>query len=272
MSIIRKSARFAAIFVCGLFVVLSFLGVVGVWWAQRSATDIALKGYELVERAVGVVDAGVARVDNLISTSRTEVRQAADTFTTVGNRAEANRPVLKALCERLETSLTPRMAQIQQAMVPVRDAVGRIGDAVSLLSTMPLIADRAPRLAELDESFQRLEGLSLDVTQLRSTLRALIDAQTSELSEETIATINKLTQRIDTRLGEVQVNVQGVQAEIDALQARQDARKSRLLFIFNLVALLATLVLGWIFYSQVIVIRHHRLGMATGHDDGARRV
>lgn len=270
MQIIRKSVRFAATSISGLFIVLSLLGFLGVWLAERKAAEIAQKGFGLVETAVGVVDAGVARVDGLISTSRTEVRQAAETMTTVGIRPEANRPVLKALSERLETSLAPRMTQIQQALSPVRDAVGIIVNTVSLLNSLPMMADRSPRLAALDESFKRLEELSLDTTQLRSTLRALIDTQTSDVSAETIATIKGLTQRIDTRLGETQANVQSMQSEIDALQVRQDARKSRLLFVLNLAALIATMLLVWIFYSQIIVIRHHRIRASIGDDGRAR--
>jgi hypothetical protein len=263
MRILRKSVRFAAILFSGLFIVLSLLGVFGVWWVEHKATDIAQKGFGFVKTAVGVVDAGVARVDDLISNSRTEVRQAAETLATVGSRAEANRPVLKALGERLETSLAPRIGQIQQALAPVRDAVSTIGNAVSLLNSLPMMADRAPRLAALDETLQRLEGLSLDATQLRSTLRAMAEAQTNQLSEETLATINGLAQRIDSRLGEVQANVNGVQAEIAALQVRLDLRKSRLLFVCNLLALLATLMLVWILYSQIIAIRYYRLGQQT---------
>ena len=40
-----------------------------------------------------------------------------------------------------------------------------------------MMADRAPRLAALDETFNRLEGLSADATQLRGTLRALVAGQ-----------------------------------------------------------------------------------------------
>ena len=121
-----------------------------------------------------------------------------------------------------------------------------------------MMAEHAPRLAGLDETFNRLEGLSADSTQLRGTLRALAVAQKSDVSAETIATLSALTQRIDTRLGEAQASVQGVQADCAALQVRLDARKSRLLFIFNLLALLATLMLAWVLYSQIIVIRHYR--------------
>ena len=263
MTIIRKSVRSAAIITAGVFGVLSLLGIIGVWWVERRAEDLVRKGFGLVDTAVGVVSAGVARADDFLSTSQREVRHAAETMTTVGTRPATNRPVLTALSQRLETSLSPRVAQAQQALAPVRDALGTIGDAVRLLNSLPMMTDRAPRLAELDAALQRLEELSLDTTQLRSTLRALAEAQTNDLSDESIAAIKGLEQRINSRLGEVQANVHGVQAEITALKARLDTRKSQLLFALQLYASLASLMLAWMLYSQVIVIRHFRLWPQT---------
>jgi hypothetical protein len=255
---LAKTARLAAITVATLFIGLSLFGIFGVWLVERGAAEIALKGFGLIENAVGVVDAGVGRAENLIATCRTEVRQAAETISAAGAQAEANSPMLSALHERLEARLAPRIAQIQQALAPVRDAVGAIANTVSLVSALPMMADRAPRLEALNESFQRLEGLSVDSTQLRSTLRTLAIAKATDLPPETVATLNGLAQRIDTQLGEVQANVQGVQADIAALQARLDARKSRVLFLCTLLAVLASLMLAWILYTQIVVIRHHR--------------
>jgi len=257
MPIIEKTLRFGAIALAVLFIGLSLLGIFGTWFVDRKATDVTLKGFGLIEVGIGVVDAGVSRVDDLIATSRTEVRQASETITAAGGQAQANRPVLSALNERLETSLAPRIAQMQQVLAPVRDAVGNVANAVSLLNSMPMMADRAPRLAALDETFDRLEGLSADATQLRGTLRALVVEQKSDIAPETVAALKGITQRIDTRLGEVQANVQAMRADVAALQVRLDKRKSRLLFVFNLLALLSTLILAWILYTQVVVIQHH---------------
>ncbi len=257
MRILTKTARFIAIALAALFIGLSLVGIFGAWFVSRKATDVVLKGFGVIEIGVGVVDAGVGRVDDLIATSRTEVRQAAETITAVGGQTLANSPVLNALNERLETSLAPRIAQMQQALGPVRDALGNVSNAVSFVSSLPMMAEHAPRLAALDETFNRLEGMSADATQLRSTLRSLVAAQTSDVAPETVAALNGLTQRIDTRLGEVQAKVQAVRADVDALQVRLDKRKSRMLFVFNLVALLSTLMLAWVVYSQVIVIQHH---------------
>jgi hypothetical protein len=258
MPILEKTVRSVAVAVAVLFIGLSLFGILGVWWVDRTVTGITLKGFGLVETAVGVVETGVARVDDLVATSRAEARQASETITAVGIRARANSPVLSALNERLEMSLAPGIAQIQQALGPVRDAVGTVGNAVSLLNSLPMLADHAPRLATLDETLNRLEELSTDTTQLRSTLRALALEQASDITPEAIATLSGLTRRIDTRLGEVQASVQGMQAEIAALQVRQDTRKTRVLFVGHLLALLATLMLAWTIYSQIVVIRHYR--------------
>jgi hypothetical protein len=257
MPIIEKTIRFAAIALAVLFIGLSLFGIFGAWFVDRRATDVALKGFGFIETGVGVVDAGVGRVNDLIATSRTEVRQASETITAVGVQAQANSPVLNALNERLETNLAPRIAQMQQVLAPVRDAVGTVGNAVNLLNSLPMMADRAPRLAALDETFNRLEELSADATQLRSTLRALVVEQNTDITAQTATTLNGLMRRIDTRLGEVQANVQGVRADIAALRVRLETRKSQLLFILNLLALLSTLMLAWILYTQVVVIQHH---------------
>jgi hypothetical protein len=257
MPILEKILRFAAIALAILFIGLSLVGVFGGWFVDHKATDVALKVFGLIGTGVRVVDVGVRRVDDLIATSRAEVRQASETITAVGGQAQANSPVLNALNERLETSLAPRIAQMQQVLAPVRDAIGTVSNAVSLLNSVPMIADRAPRLAALDDAFNRLEELSADATQLRGTLRTLVAGQNNNVTAQTVAALNGLARRIDNRLGEVQANVDKVQAEIAALQDRLDRRQSRLLFVFNLLALLSTLMLAWIVYTQIVVIQHH---------------
>jgi len=266
MSILEKTIRVAGIGLAVLFIGLSLFGIFGAWFVDRKATDVALKVFGVIQTGVGVVNAGVGRVDDLIAKSRTEVQQASETIAAAGAQAQANSPVLNALNERLETNLAPRIAQMQQVLAPVRDAVGTVANAVSLVNSLPMMKDRAPRLAALDDALNRLEELSADATQLRGTLRALVAGQNRDITAETVVTLNRLTQRIDTRLGEVQANVHGVQADIAALQARLDTRKSRLLFLFNLLALLCTLMLAWIVYTQVVVIQHHwaRMRAACG--------
>jgi hypothetical protein len=256
MTILEKIIRFGAITIAVLFIGLSLVGIFGAWFIDRKATDVALKGFGLIETGVQVVDAGVGRVNELVATSRTEVRQASETIATVGSQARANSAVLNALNDRLETSLAPRIEQMQKVLAPVRDALTNVANAVSLLNSLPMMADRAPRLAALDDAFNRLEELAADGKQLRGTLRELVAGQNSDISAETVTTVTTLTQRIDTRLGKVQTDIQGTRNDIAALQLRLNTRKSRLLLAFNLLAFLSTLMFAWIVYTQIVVVQH----------------
>jgi len=257
MRILKKTARLAAIALAALFIGLSLIGILGAWFVSRKASDVALGGFSVIEIGVGIVDAGVGRVDDLIATSRTEMQQAAETIATVNGQTLASSPVLNALNERLETRFAPRIEQMRQTLAPVRDAVRDVSNAVSFVSALPMMAEHAPRLTALDETFNRLEAMSADATQLRTTLRSLVTTQNSDLTEEAVSALKGLKQSIDSRLGEVQTKVQAMRADIDALQVRLDKRKSRLLFAFNLVAMLSTLIFAWIIYSQIIVFQYH---------------
>lgn len=256
MPIPKKPIHLAAVTLAVLFSGLCVAGICGAWFVERKAAGAALKAFGLIEVSIGVVEAGVGRVEDLVTKGRTEVRQAAETITTVGAQAQANRPVLTALNERLEVSLAPRIPQIRQVLAPVRDAVATVGHAVSLVNSLPMMADRAPRLAALDEALGRLEELSADTSQLGGTLRTLA-AQNGDVAAATVATLQGLAQRIDTRLGEVQANVQEAQAEVAALQVRLEERKARVLCGLKIMAVVSTLMLAWLLYTQVVVLRHH---------------
>jgi len=254
---LKKIGRIIVFIVAVLFIVLSIGGIVGAWWVNSVASNVTLKAFSVVETGVGIVDTGVGRVETLIQTGRTEVQQAEETVVTIAGNLQANHPVLTALSERLETRLGPTVDKIQEAMAPVRDALGTVSNAVSIANSIPFIQERAPRLEKIDTAFSRLGEMSADAQQLRSTLREAAAGQADQLTQETATTLTNLTSRVDTRLAEIETAVQEVQTEIKALQARLETLKSRLLLIYDLAALAATLLLLWVIYSQVVVIRHH---------------
>ena len=254
---LKKTGRVLAFITAIVFIVFSIGGIVGAWWLSSIASDVTLKVFSVVETGIGVVDAGVTRVETLIDTSRTEVQQAEQTITTIASNLQANHPVLTALSTRLETRLGPTVDNVQEAIAPVRDALVSVSNVVSIANSIPFIQEQAPGIDKLDNTLNRLGDTAADVQQLRNTLRAAATGQADQITQETATTLTDLTSRIDARLTEIQANVQEIQAEIEALQVRLQTLKSRLLLIYNLAAILVTLMFLWVIYSQYIVIRHH---------------
>lgn len=253
----KKIGRILILVIAVLVIVLSVGGILAAWGISNAVSNIALKVFTTIQAGVEIVDGAVGRVDTLVQTARSEVQQASEAVTTAAGNLQENRPVLTALSDRLETRLGPTVDKIQEAVVPARDALVGVRNAVSFANSIPFVQERAPRLEQLEQTLTDLSALAADVRQLRTTLQAAATEKADQLTQGVATALTDLAARIDSRLAGTQSNVQALQADIAALQDRIQRTQSVLLLIFNLIALLATLVYIWVIYSQVVVIRHH---------------
>jgi hypothetical protein len=269
MSIGKKLLRWLAILVAVVVILGSVAGIVGGWWLNRTATDVTLQAFSVVDTGVAVAEAGVNRVDTLVQDGRTEVQQAEETITTVGVNLEENSPVLTALSTRLQTRLAPTVESIRQALAPVREALTTVRSLVDIATAIPGMSQRAPRLERVDQAFDQLEQTAADVRQIDDTLRASVVDSKNQLTQEAVTTLTGLTTRVDTRLAEVEGAIDEAQSDIDAFQVEMDETESRLLLIYNLAALTVTLLMLWIIYSQVVVIRHQWRLLRSGGEAAA---
>lgn len=264
MHILKQIGRVLLVLIAVLVILLSVAGIVGAWWLNRTATDVTLTAFAVIDTGVGVAEAGINRVDTFVQDGRTEVQQAEETIAAVGANLQENSPVLTALSNRLQTRLAPTVENIRQAIAPVRQALVNVSTVVEVTASIPGMSERAPRLARLDQAFDQLEQTAADVRQLDDTLRTSVVEGKNQLTQEAVTTMTGITTRVDTRLAEAQAAVDEVQSDIDTFQVEMDDTESRLLLIYNLAALAMTLLMFWLIYSQVVVIRHHWRGLRDG--------
>lgn len=260
MHILRRIGHFLLVIIAVLVIALSASGIYGAWWLHSTVTDVTLRVFAAINTGVAVVDNGVGVAAGLVQDGRTEVQQAEQTITTVGANLQENSPVLAALNNRLQTRLAPAVSRIQTTLAPVRGALQTISTVVGILNSIPFVQENAPAVDRVDTALSRVDLLVADVRQLDDTLRASVVEGKNQLTQEAVTTLTTLTTRIDTGLSEVQRTVEGVQGEIAALQVRIDARQARLLRIYNLTAIVLTLLMIWLIYSQIVVIQKHWRG------------
>ncbi len=254
---LKRFGRSALLIVAVAVMVLCVGGIFGAWGISSAVSNFTLKVFSVIQGGVMVVDTAAGRVNDLVQTARTEVQQTAETINTASSNLQENHPVLTALNERLETRLGPTVDKVQETLAPVHDVLVSVSSAVSFANSIPFIAERAPRLDQLDQTLSRLSSLGADVKQLRTMLNAAVTEQADRLTQSVATALTHLTSRIDSGLANIQSEVQALQAELAALQARLQTLQSVLLLIFNLIALLMTLLYIWVIYSQVVVIRQH---------------
>ena len=254
---LKKTGRILIVVMAVLVIVLSVGGIFGAWGISSAVSNVTLKVFSVIQTGAQVVDSVAGRVDTLVQTARSEIQQAKEMVNTAASNLQENRPVLTALSERLDNRLGPTVDKVQEALTPVHDVLVTVSGAVSFANSVPFVQERAPRLDQLDQTLSDLSGLVADVLQLRTTLRTAVTEKADQLTQGVATALTDLATRIDGKLADVQSSVQTLQTDIAALQVRVQRLQSALLLLFNLIALLATLVYIWVIYSQVVVIRHH---------------
>jgi len=246
--------RSLLILIAALFILLSIAGIGGSWYVNRMATEVTLKAFSVVETGVSVANMGVDQALGKVKDSRSEIMQTQEDITTLGQNLKENHPALTALSQRLDERLAPSVGKIRSALEPVRDGLTAVNTVLLVANSIPHMEEKAPGLKDAQEALDTIASLSADITQLRTTLRAAAAGQADALSDETTTLLLNITGRIDERLARTQEKLEQVQSKINALQEEVARKKARLLFTYNMIAALATLMFLWLIYSQMVVI------------------
>lgn len=114
-----------------------------------------------------------------------------------------------------------------------------------------------------------LDEAVADVRQINDTVRTTVTGTADRFTNESVNTLTGLTSRVDSRLSRAQAAVEGVRAELRAFQQRLAVWRSRLLLAYNLTAIGLTLVLVWVIYSQVVVIRYQRQNSGKARNESS---
>jgi hypothetical protein len=246
--------RSLLILMAALFILIGIAGIGGTWYVNRVATNVTLKLFSVVETGVSVADTGVGQALTRVIDSRSEIAQTEEDITTLGQNLKENHPALTALSERLDARLAPTVDKIRSALEPVKEGLTSVDAVLSVANSIPYFQEKAPGLQETQDSLRNIADLQADVTQLRTTLRAAAEGKSDALTDETTTLLLNITGRVDERLARTQSNLEKLQESVIELQTRIAQKKARLLFIYNLSAVLISLLFLWLIYSQVVVI------------------
>ncbi len=100
----------------------------------------------------------------------------------------------------------------------------------------PLCPGAGPESWQSRGSAEKCQSAGRDIQQLNDTLGAAVVEEKNLLSEELTSVLTDLTTRIDTRLGEIQTQVETLLTEINIFQEEVQAYGSRLLLFYNLAS------------------------------------
>ena len=246
----RRIWAITSIVLSVIALLLSVTAIVGTWIGRGAAIDVShgvlggIDGLAQVGRnGVSRVDAGVGEIRGVVIT----VEEAVDQ---ISKNVEDKGLIKTLLPEEKEQELEASAQKIGQVFADIRGVFVSVIEFKQALDKIPFVS--TPSLSK-----ERVAALEEDINSVRSGVDELKD-NVRQFREDAADEINKVSEaasNVDGRLGEAQDDLAEIDDQLADLQTGIDTLKRRLANLLTVVAVVLTLLFGWIAYALVRLIQ-----------------
>jgi archaellum component FlaC len=233
-----------------LVLVFSVIGVIGTWVLRGTLSDFTVSLLQTAENTAGRAQEVIAQVETPLG----EIQQIATNVAKVSSELSQNvqdEGLLKLLLPpEQEQKLVDLATKVQDTLATVHEVLAGAANLYETINRMPFITLPELGLEKVRAVEQTVNEIRLAIEELKGNV-----AQIRAGAAEKIGVVTEIATRISDRLAEVQDNLAVLDAELEGFQQTLAEVRSAVPTVFALAALLITLLLVYIAYTQVEVIR-----------------
>ena len=246
----RKILYSLVIAASGLIALLCAAGIIGGWALESKAEKAAITALKFVETSAGVVREAIGRVDEPLAGLEGKTADIVDASGQLSQNVTDKGLVMVLLPEEKEQQLSAAAGSLRDTFAEVRGTISGGLDLYRSIDRMPFI--NLPSLS--DDHLDKLDGGVSQAQALADTLRSQIRdvrsgaAGAVDKVQATVALLSAAT-------GQVRDRLETADTRLAALQVLAVRLQEVVLTVFVSLAVLLTLLLAFIIFTQVEMIR-----------------
>ena len=234
----------------GLILFLCAIGILGVWLVQGTLSDATVALLEVVEGSARVTREATGRVDQTLSGLQAQVIEVAEASSQLSQNITDKGLVLVLLPAEKEEQLTEKAGSVRDTYQGVRETLATGLGLYRSINRLPFVSRPGSSADQMD----RIETSVTRVQTLVKTLRSEITDYRTGVS----GTIDKVTgaaSLLNSEIHQIRDELAQLQARLAALEASSIRLQQVIPGLFITVAVIFTLVLGFLIFTQVEVVR-----------------
>jgi len=246
----RKIWYGTAITLSVVVILLCVAAAVGTWVLGSTLSSIATQVLLVVEHSADGLINFVERIDTEVagleetSTAISEVtKQLSQNVTDKGL-------ILTLLPEEREQKLATQADELQQNLNSFLEVLKSGLEMYQAVDNLPFVSLPKPE----QESIANLEQNIADIRGTVQQVATGIQEFRNGVSDE-IGRVTGLLDDVTARLGETRQNLAQINSNLEAMQDLAARLRSKITLIFTLISIISTLLLTWLIYTQVEIIR-----------------
>jgi hypothetical protein len=245
--------RILAVVMMVLSVLLAIVcvgGIVGGWVISSQLSNGIARVATGVDAGLARAEDALGRLDGAVGNARDRVAEFDEAVETAGENFVENPVILTAISERLDLGLGPAVEEVRGTVQNLREAIVVAQNTVQTLNALPFVS-LGGKVA--DDS--KLQALADGITELQEGVQGVRDGvreAKAGAAESLVSRLGQRTARLDAGLETVGAAVSGFGDRASTLRTEVAALKTKLTRWLTIAAVLITLVLLWLIYTQVV--------------------
>lgn len=235
---------------CILVLLLSAVGIVGTWLTTRALGDVAVAVLGVVDQAAGDVRSVLQRIDQPLAQMYDISTGIAGASAQIGQNVANQGLILTLLPEEKEQRLVELGGTVQDTVSGARDTLAAAMDLYRTIDRLPFVSLPQP----IQEGAAAMETSAVETRAAVEQVRQDIQGFRSGAADRIVrveAGANQVAQNLD---GQRQ-RIATLDANMVALQELAVELQGRVQTSLTVAAVLVSLLLAFILYTQVEVIR-----------------
>lgn len=246
----RKLFYGVVIFLCSLVILLSSIGIIGVWAVRKPIINTFVTVLKLVENTAIAVRQVDQRLDPILANLETLTSEIVGASEQLSKNVNDKGMLMVLLPEQKEQELIEAATEIQETFVVIRETLTNALELYRSISRLPFVslpslsAEQSKQIAEAVDKIQNLsENLRTEISNFRSGLSDRIDQ------------VARVANDLSTALTQTRTALARLDARLASLEALMVRLQEVIPPILLTIALVLTVLFAFVIYTQIEVVR-----------------
>jgi len=247
---LKRVLSVTAIILSGLALLLCAAGLIGVWASSGRVIAAGTRLITAAENAAAAFQTALGAVDNGLSRLGEDTQAIQEASAQLSQNISDKGLILVLLPPAREEKLVNTVTSIKETLSTAGQVLTSFMDTYQAIDSLPFINLPQPAPETLDTLTTQTDKLASDIKNLQTLIQAARDNSAGAAQK-----ISDAVGSFNADISDARTEVQARSDQLAAAQAALASAKNSLPFWVYLGAVLATLLLVWVGYTQVLIIQ-----------------
>lgn len=247
--ILRKIWYAVVILLCGIIILASLASGAATWITQNALSNTTVAVLQAIENTAGGLQLGIDRIDQPLAEVQTISTEIISKTEEISQNVSDSGVILTLLPSEQESKLLELGDSITTNFKAIKEVLSSTISLFRSINSLPFVNLPSPEQEKIDSIEESINQTQLSIENMRAEIQLFRDQASSSIDR-----VAERVEQFSNRISETRERLDQVNSELVEVQETTKSLQKTIPGLLVLGAILATIILAFVIYTQVEVI------------------